>query len=389
MIKFSDRANAIHPFYAMAFSEKASALESKGHDVIRLNIGEPNFGAPEPVLKAMENALACGDFPYTSALGSPELRHAVADFYQQRHKVNIKANNVVITAGASAALLLVCSALINPNDKVMLADPAYPCNRQFIRCFGGVLQSVLTDEKSRFQLDLSAVRNEWREETKGVMLASPSNPTGTSVSPEDLKAICDFAKSKSAWRIVDEIYLNLSHRDDAQTALAFDPDVIVINSFSKYFGMTGWRLGWCVVPDEMLPVVEKLAQNLYICPSTLAQKAALACFSKDSLAICEQRRQSLIKRKNWLLEKLSASSLKIDLEPDGAFYLYIGIKHTGMSSMNFCERLLDEHHLALTPGNDFSETTGDDYVRLSFAASDKDLEEGLRRLHTFLSKIVK
>lgn len=386
-LKFSDRANAITPFYAMAFSEKATALEDKGFHVVRLNIGEPDFGAPQPVVAAMQAVMEKAELPYTSALGLPALREAIAGFYQTRHGVSVSANNVVVTAGASAALLLVCAALINEGDEVMLADPAYPCNRQFIRAFGGKLQSIAAGAKERFQLTPDSVKENWQDTTKGVMLASPSNPTGTSVSTDDLQAICEFAKAKGGWRIVDEIYLNLSHHDNGQTALAFDSEAIVINSFSKYFGMTGWRLGWCVVPDEMVPVMERLAQNLYICPSTPAQHAALACFTPETLNVCERRRDILLHRRKLVLEGLAGIGLSVDVEPDGAFYVYINVTPTGLTAMDFCERLLEEHHVALTPGNDFGQATGDDYVRLSFAAAEQELELGIKRIGEFVSKL--
>lgn len=387
MLKFSDRANAITPFYAMAFSEKASALEAKGHHVVRLNIGEPDFGAPGPVVQAMQDVMEKAELPYTSALGLPALREAIAGFYLQRHGVAVNPNNVVVTAGASAALLLVSAALVNHGDKVMLADPAYPCNRQFIRSFGGQLQSIPAGAEQRFQLTPQSVQANWESDTKGVMLASPSNPTGTSVPESDLAAICEFVKSRGGWRIVDEIYLNLSHHGHAQTVLAFDPDAIVINSFSKYFGMTGWRLGWCVVPDDMVPVMERLAQNLYICPSTPAQYAALACFTPETLNVCEGRRDILLHRRQRVLDGLKQAGLSVDVEPDGAFYVYINVTSTGLNAMTFCERLLEEQHVALTPGNDFGGATGDDYVRLSFAASETALDEGIKRIGTFLASL--
>ena len=387
MLKFSDRANAITPFYAMAFSEKASALEAKGHHVVRLNIGEPDFGAPGPVVQAMQDVMEKAELPYTSALGLPALREAIAGFYGQRHGVTVNPNNVVVTAGASAALLLVSAALVNHGDKVMLADPAYPCNRQFIRSFGGQLQSIPAGAEQRFQLTPQSVQANWESDTKGVMLASPSNPTGTSGPESDLAAVCDFVKSRDGWRIVDEIYLNLSHHGHAQTVLAFDPDAIVINSFSKYFGMTGWRLGWCVVPDDMVPVMERLAQNLYICPSTPAQYAALACFTPETLNVCEGRRDILLHRRQRVLDGLKQAGLSVDVEPDGAFYVYINVTSTGLNAMTFCERLLEEQHVALTPGNDFGGATGDDYVRLSFAASETALDEGIKRIGTFLASL--
>ncbi|MBU3020708.1 aminotransferase class I/II-fold pyridoxal phosphate-dependent enzyme [Aestuariibacter sp. A3R04] len=386
-MRFSDRANAISPFFAMAFSEKASALEAQGHHVIRLNIGEPDFGAPPPVVSAMQEVMEAAELPYTSALGLPALREGIARFYKHMHNLDVSADNVVVTAGASAALLLVSAALVNEGDTVMLADPAYPCNRQFIKSFGGKLQSIPCSADDRFQLTPELVRTNWNSRTRGIMLATPSNPTGTSVSPEHMQSILEFVKQQGGWRVVDEIYLNLSHDGNAQTVLAYDDEAIVINSFSKYFGMTGWRLGWCVVPDVMVPVMEKLAQNLYICPSTPAQHAAVACFTPESLTVCERRRDILVHRKNLVLQGLQDIGLSIDVTPDGAFYVYFKIAQFGLSSMEFCDRLLAEYHLALTPGNDFSESSGSDFVRLSFAASEHALEIGLHRLGQFVASL--
>lgn len=388
-MNLSDRAKAIAPFYAMAFGEKAAQLERQGHHVVKLNIGEPDFGAPKPVIDAMQQAVASGQLPYTGALGIPELRQAVARFYKTAHGVTVSPERVIITAGASAALMLVSAALVNPGDEVLINDPSYPCNRQFISTFGGQVNLIPTDASHRFQLDKALVAKAWTDNTKGVMVASPSNPTGTAVKRAELEAICAFAASRGGWRIIDEIYLNLALSDDhgLQTALAFDNDAIIINSFSKYFGMTGWRLGWCVVPESMVEGMEKLAQNLYICPSTPAQKAALACFSEASLAICEQRRQLLIERKNAVLTALTDMDLAPEVEPDGAFYVYINIARTGMDAMTFCDRLLQEAHVALTPGRDFGHYQTDNYVRLSFAASNDELKTGLTRIGQFIRNL--
>ncbi len=389
-LKYSKRSQEISPFYAMAFGEQAAKLESTGIHVVKLNLGEPDFGAPPGVLGAMASLANNQALPYTSALGLPELRAAIAEFYGNTQQIDLDPRRVVVTAGASAALLLLSAALVNSNDKVIMGDPCYPCNQHFITAFGGKIQSVPTSSNTGFQLNASLLSQYWNSDTKGLMLATPSNPTGTSVGAVELKAMCEYAREKGAWRIIDEIYLNLHHQDTEQpptTALKFDNDAFIVNSFSKYFGMTGWRLGWCIVPTEAISVVEKLAQNYYICPSTVAQKAALQCFTKDSIAVCESRRKVFVERKNQVLAAFDGGELNdlgIPVMPDGAFYVYIDIKKTGLSAMTFCERALHEAHVALTPGNDFGRQQADQFIRLSFATSESELGQGLHRLKQFV-----
>jgi aspartate/methionine/tyrosine aminotransferase len=390
-LKYSQRAQAISPFIAMAFSEKAARLEAQGKHVIKLNIGEPDFGAPPDVLLAMQDLARNSSLPYSSALGLPELRTAIAQFYQTAHQIELDPNRMLVTAGASAALLLLSAAFVDEGDNVIMADPSYPCNKQFIKSFGGKVQLVPTQKDSRFQLNKSLLEQHWRPGTRGLMLATPSNPTGTAIDADELAAMCKFARSQGAWRIVDEIYLNLHHgAADSQpmSVLSFDDEALVINSFSKYFGMTGWRLGWCVVPKRAVEVMERLAQNYYICPSVLAQKAALQCFTPSSLAVCESRRESLISRKKLVLAGLKKCGLHVPVHPDGAFYVYIDVSSTGLSAMTFCERVLQEVHVALTPGKDFGEYQGEQYVRLSFASAESELEEGLFRLKTFMERLM-
>ena len=390
-MKFSQRAQSITPFLAMEFGKHAAALEASGHHVVKLNLGEPDFGAPPAVLAELQRVVQQQALPYTGALGLPALREAIAGFYQRMHGVTISPNRVVVTAGASAALLLVTAALVDPGDDVLVGDPSYPCNRQFLSGFGADVRLVPTDAASRFQLDLKAVQTHWSARTKGLMIATPSNPTGTSVPAAELAAICDWARQHHAWRIVDEIYLNLSDADangqPAQTVLAADPDAIVINSFSKYFGMTGWRLGWAIVPEAMVPVMERLAQNYYICASTPAQMAALACFTPESLAVCEARKAEFAARRALVLDGLAQAGLPVPVLPDGAFYIYIDVSQTGLDAMQFCQRALAEAHVALTPGYDFGPCSGAQHVRLSYAASREELQEGLQRLQRFVAKL--
>ncbi|QNA98968.1 aminotransferase class I/II-fold pyridoxal phosphate-dependent enzyme [Massilia sp. Se16.2.3] len=387
-MKLSQRAQSIDPFFAMEFGKRAAVPEAQGHRVIKLSLGEPDFGPPPAVLEAARE-LVGGALPYTAALGTPALRAAIAGFYLREHGVTIDPNRIIVTAGASAALLLVTAALVDAGDEVIVGDPSYPCNRQFLSSFGARVKLVATDAASRFQLSRDSVRANWTAQTRGLMIATPSNPTGTSVSPSELRAICDWAREHGAWRIVDEIYLNLGDRDEAgrppQTVLAFDDGAIVINSFSKYFGMTGWRLGWTVVPEAMVPTMERLAQNYYICPSTLSQGAALACFTAESLDVCEARRVEFARRRALVLAGLAGIGLPVPVPPDGAFYVYFDVSGTGLTAREFCERAPEEVHVALTPGKDFGHVGADRYVRLSYATSAENLQEAVRRLGTFMA----
>jgi aspartate/methionine/tyrosine aminotransferase len=377
--RLADRTHAVTPFLAMEFSKHAAVLEAEGHRIIKLNVGQPDFGAPPAVVDAMRAALDESRTAYTPALGIWELRRAIAHHYATRHGVEIDPGRVLVTAGASAALLLLTAALVNPGDEVLVADPSYPCNRHFLSSFGAEVKLVPTTPATRYQLDTALVRHHWGPRTRGVMVATPSNPTGTSVSAAELAALCRHVDERDGWSIVDEIYLGLQD-GTPQTILASDGEALVINSFSKYFGMTGWRLGWCVVPSAMVPVLERLAQNYYICPSAPAQHAAVASFEPASIAICEERRARLARRRALVVNGLKAIGLDVPVVPDGAFYVYIDISSTGLDAMAFCKRVLQEAHVALTPGYDFGQARAGQHVRLSYAATEADLAEALQRL---------
>lgn len=390
-MKLSHRAQAAEPFYAMAFGDRAAALEAAGHQVAKLNIGEPDFGALPAVRDAMREVMDGRPLPYTSAFGLPELRAAIAGFYRTRHGVEIDPARVIVTSGASAALLLVLAATTDPGDEVILADPSYPANRQLIEAFGARIATVPTRPETRYQLDATSVGQAWSDRTAAVLIASPSNPTGTSIPFPELTDLCQQARDRGGWRIVDEIYLNLA--DPApdgtppRTILSADPDAIVINSFSKYWGMTGWRLGWTVLPEDLVESVERLAMSYYICPSTPAQHAALSCFTPESLAVTEERRLELLARRAIVLDGLAKIGLPVPVPPDGAFYVYFDVSGTGLTSWDFCQRVLDEAHVALTPGRDFGAGTADTHVRLSYAASRDALRDGLDRIGTFLTSV--
>ena len=387
----SRRAHEAQPFRAMVFGERADEMIARSISVIKLSLGEPDFGAPPAVRDAMREQYDGRALPYTAALGLPELRRAIADFYHERHHVDIDPRRIVITAGGSAALLLATALTVDPGDEVIVADPSYPCNRELIRSFEGVVVDVSTSAATRFHLNAELVDRAWSERTKAVMVTSPSNPTGTTIDFDVLKGVCDLARFRGAWRIIDETYLDLADREpdgsEVRSALLADPDAIICNSFSKFFGMTGWRLGWAVVPEYTIEAVDDLATNYYLCAHTPTQHAALACFTPESLAVCEERRQELLARRRIVVSGLERIGLPLEVVPNGAFYAYFSVAGTGLDAWTFCERALEEAHVALTPGRDFGPATADTHVRLSYAASREALTEGLSRLGKFVASL--
>ncbi len=394
-MKISERARRITPFFVMEVGKAAAALgaELAGSDrpMVYLNIGEPDFTAPPLVQEAAERAIRAGNSQYTPAVGLTALRERISHWYHQRYGLNIGAERIVVTAGASAALQLACLALIDAGDEMLMPDPSYPCNRHFVRAADGRPVLLPTTASSRFQLDAEQVQQAWGPHTRGVLLASPSNPTGSSIAPEVLRAIHTLVQARGGITLVDEIYLPLSFDDRfGSSALALDENVISINSFSKYFNMTGWRLGWLVLPPALVPVVERLAQNLFICPSTIAQHAALACFEPDSLAIYEQRRSAFAARRDFFVPALQRAGLQVPVVPDGAFYAWadcraacdrLGVK----DSWEFAFEVMRRAHLAITPGRDFGHADTAQFVRFSTASSMDALATAAQRLTTLLT----
>ncbi|MBW3069170.1 MULTISPECIES: aminotransferase class I/II-fold pyridoxal phosphate-dependent enzyme [unclassified Actinomyces] len=389
-MKLAQRAVTAPPFHAMSIGARAREIEARGYSVAKLSLGEPDFGAPPAVCDALAR-VAHQELPYTAAAGLPQLREAISRFYREHHDVQVDPERVLVTSGASAALLLAAALTTEPGDDVVIADPCYPCNRELVASFGGRIVLAPTLAESRYQLELDAMETAWTPYTNAVMMATPSNPTGTSIPYAELDRICRAARAAGAWRIVDEIYLGLADPDaqgrPARTVLALDPEAIVISSFSKFFGMTGWRLGWVVLPESLVEPARNLAVNYFLCASTPAQIAALEAFTPQSLAVCEQRRRELVERRHLALGQLRRLGLNIPVEPDGAFYIYFDVSDTGLSSWDFCMRALDEAHVALTPGRDFGVRTAESHVRLSYAASREEITEGLKRLGRFMSTL--
>jgi len=391
-LRLAQRVAGIEPFWVMECAKAADAIARSaacdpaqgGERMLYLNIGEPDETAPPAVVAAAQACLDAGRTQYTHAVGLPALRRALSDWYASRWGVDIDPGRIVVTAGASAALQLLCSALVEPGDEFLMPDPCYPCNRHFVTASGGTARLLPTTPAQRFQLDATSVAAAWGPVTRGVMLASPSNPTGTSVPAETLAGIVEVVRARGGITIVDEIYLGLSYDADARTALALGDDVLVVNSFSKYFGMTGWRLGWLVLPDALVAPVEKLAQNLYICASTIAQQAALACFTPETLAVCEERRATMKARRDYIVPALDALGLTVPVQPDGAFYVWFDVTAHAADSWQFCFDMMERAHVALTPGRDFGHAETGRYARLSFASAMNDLHETVQRLQRLL-----
>jgi aspartate/methionine/tyrosine aminotransferase len=382
----SRRASGIEPFYVMEVVKEAERLAASGSSIIHLSIGEPDFTAPPAVRQAAQRAIETGATRYTPALGLDSLRGAIAQDYARRLGQDVSPGRIVVTAGASAALLLALAGLLERGRHVLLPDPSYPCNRHFAAVIEAGARLVACGPETRFQPTAPMVEEAWSAETAGVLLASPSNPTGTTIEPAALAAIAGVVGSRSGFLIVDEIYLGLTYDHPPRTALAAGDDVLVLSSFSKYFGMTGWRLGWLVTPEWLVPSLEKLAQNLYICPSTIAQHAALACFAPESLEIYEQRRDEFRRRRDYLVPALRELGFVIPVVPDGAFYIYADISRFAAESWDFAFDLLRETGVCVVPGRDFGVAETSRYVRLSYANSLPQLEQAMGRIAGYLRR---
>lgn len=379
-------SQSIEPFHVMEIVKQADQLQQQGRDVIHLSIGEPDFPLPEPVAQALTQAIGAGKTRYTAALGLQELRETIAHFYDSRFGATVSPGQVVITSGASTGLMYACLALINPGDEVLLCDPGYPCNKTFVQTAGGVARTIQVSEGNNFQPTLAEVQAAWTPKTWGVFLASPSNPTGTRISSNVLNDIVDWVATQGGFIIMDEIYQLLCYGSQPRTLLSQSPSgqtrdhCVVINSFSKYFGMTGLRLGWMVVPEALVTPIEKLAQNLNICPSTPAQWAALACFKQETLDICEARRAAFGNRREFLLRELPNVGLHAGANPDGAFYVYA---HAPYGSSQYCSDLLQAQAVCTVPGKDFSQKEGEAMFRISYANSLERIEQALQRMGQF------
>jgi aspartate/methionine/tyrosine aminotransferase len=380
MSPLARRTQHIASFKVMELVKQAQALEAQGKPIIHLSIGEPDFDAPANVKAALGKALIEQPMRYTQATGITPLRQAIARYYLERFGVQVDYQRIIVTAGASAALTLACAALVNPDDEVLMSDPSYPCNRHFVAAFDGKPKLIPTGPHDRFQLNAKLMAQHWHEKTRGVLLATPSNPTGTSIEFSELSRCLAVVKSHDGFAIIDEIYLELTYGKKPRTVLELSQDVVVTNSFSKFFNMTGWRLGWLVVPDAWVATFEKLAQNLFICPSTLAQYAALECFTPESLALFDQRKLEFEARRNYFIPALEAIGFKVPCPPDGAFYAYVDASSFAMGAKALAQKLLHEAHVSVIPGEDFGFAEPDRYIRMSYATSREQLQIAVARM---------
>jgi len=384
-LQLASRMAHIEPFEVMEIQTLARECEARGMDVIHLEIGEPDFRTPQPIVDAAKRALDEKRMYYTSALGLAELREAISRFYKQRYLLDVPASRIIVTAGSSAALLLAFGVLLDEGDEVLQADPSYPCNRHFARTLGAVPRLAPVGPESRYQMTAAVARAHWSERTRAALVATPANPTGTMVTPQEIRDLAALAREKGGTLIVDEIYHGLVYDEGApHTALEAGEDVFVINSFSKYWQMTGWRLGWLVAPPRYVREVEKLAQNLFISPSAVAQHAALACFEPGTLAIVEERRRELDERRRFLIPALESLGFRVPVVPQGAFYIYTDSSALAPDSFALARSILTEAGVAVTPGKDFGRNEPEKHIRIAYTQTVARLEEAVARIGKLL-----
>jgi aspartate/methionine/tyrosine aminotransferase len=385
-VRLAARMDRIEPFRVMEVQRRAFQLEREGRHVVHMEIGQPDFPAPQPVIDAAVAALRRDPMGYTAALGVAALREALARFYSIHYGVEVSPARIIITAGASGAFMIAMGALIDPGDEVLMPDPGYPCNRNFVRMFEGIAKTIPVEAATGYQLTLEDVCKHWGPRTRGVMLASPANPTGSVVPAQALKAISEEIAERGGFLLVDEIYHALTYEQETlPTALALSDRLLVVNSFSKYFCMTGWRLGWLVAPEAFIGTMERFAQNAFICVSAPAQHAALAAFYPETLAILEARRAEFRRRRDFLIPALREIGFRIPLTPEGAFYVYADCARFSQDSEAFALQLLEKVGVAITPGTDFGSHRAGTHVRFAYTRALDDLAQGVERLARFLN----
>lgn len=374
------RCQQIQPFHVMELLRRARELEADGRDIVHMEVGEPDFPTPAPIVEAASRFLAGGQVHYTGSLGLPALREAIAGHYRERFGLDVDPRRIAVTPGASGALMLAIAALTDPGDVWQIPDPGYPSNRHFVRAFEGVARAVAVGAETDFQPTPEQVAAAWCDRCRGLMVASPANPTGTLLDNGALARLAETVRARRGVMLVDEIYQGLSYGIEPTTALALGDDLFVVNSFSKYFGMTGWRLGWLVVPAGYERQIEKLAQHFFICASTVAQHAALAAFAPGTREILEARRQEFAERRDLLLPALEALGFGIPARPNGAFYVYADVSRLDDDSEALARRLIEQAGVATTPGLDFGNHWPRRFLRFAYTTARSRLEEGLERI---------
>jgi aspartate/methionine/tyrosine aminotransferase len=384
IVPLARRMDHIAPFHVMELLAKGRAHEARGRSIVHMEIGEPDFPAAEPIVRATAQALQEGRTHYTPAVGLPVLREAIAQWYAERCAVEVDPQRVVVTPGASGALQLIFGVLVDPADRVLMTDPGYPCNRHFVRLFEGKPVGIPVDATSGYQLTPELVEQTWTPQTRAVLVGSPANPTGTLIAPDALERIYQWVTERGGRLIVDEIYHGLVYGHTVRSALAGRSDLFVVNSFSKYFGMTGWRVGWIVAPLGYVRELDKLAQNIFISPATLSQHAALAALRPDTVVELEHRRRLFRERRDYLVPALRELGLHVAVEPRGAFYVYANCSSLSDNSFRLAEDLLELAGVAVTPGIDFGVHRAHQHLRFAYTTSLPNLQEGVGRIRRFL-----
>ncbi len=382
--KIADRMERIVPFYVMDILARAKELEKQGRSIIHMEVGEPDFSTPDSVIEAGKNALDAGHTGYTAATGIPELREKISDYYQLQYGIAVDPQRIIVTPGSSGALQLIMGVLVNPGQSVLMTDPGYPCNKNFVELMSGSPLPLPVGPKTGYQLSAQQVEEAWADATRAVLVATPSNPTGTLIPRDELARIHKVAKSRGGTLIVDEIYQGLVYGSDSYTALDIGDDLFIINSFSKYYGMTGWRIGWLVAPEMYVDSLDRLAQNIFLSCSAPAQYAALHAFEPECRTVLESRRQQFQKRRDFLLPALKELGFKIPVVPEGAFYLYADCSELTDDSFSFAYKLLEEQGVAVTPGKDFGNNRPEHHIRFAYTTSIEKMQEGVERIKMFI-----
>ncbi len=374
------RIDQIEPFRVMQLLERARALEAAGRDIIHMEIGEPDFPTPAAVLAAAHASLDRGDQYYTASTGEPRLQQALADWYQQEYGISVDARRILITPGSSGAFAMLYAVLLEQGDRVLLPDPGYPCQRNFVRLAGGEAVNIAVGPETNYHLSAALLQQHWQHHTRLAVVINPSNPTGTLIDPGMLAHLAAHCRDHGGYLICDEIYHGLTY--GCSPASALEHDAIIVNSFSKRWAMTGWRVGWTIVPDTLIEPCRRVMQNIFIAAPTISQHAALAALASGEAS--ETMRQAYDERRRYLLDTLPSLGFQVAIEPQGAFYIYASVAALTDDAESFCWRMLEEAGVAITPGNDFGQFRANEHVRFSYATSLSRLREGVRRLRSFL-----
>jgi aspartate/methionine/tyrosine aminotransferase len=378
----STRAQQMPPFLVMEVLERAAALQRQGRSVIHLEVGEPDFDTPEAALEAGIRALRDGHTHYTHSLGHPELREAITAWHRSQYGVKVSPDQIIVSVGSSGAMLLVFAALLEPGAEVLLTDPHYACYPNFVTAFGGVPVRIPVHERDGFQYDPDGVQQHLRPQTKALILNSPANPTGMLTGPERMQELVEVVGDQAVI-VADEIYHGLVYRGRAHSIREFSDRAVVINGFSKLFAMTGWRLGYAIVPPWLLRPMQKLQQNLLISPPDFAQFAAIAALQHADADV-ERMRRCYDERRQLVLRRLKEMGLEVLAEPVGAFYVFVNVRRYTQNVYEFAFDILEKAGVAVTPGVDFG-PGGEGYIRISYANSLENIDEGMNRLQTFLA----